>query len=118
MPRRARTRRFPPRRASCCRRCRAGRRRWSATWRATDRLSLTAAARYASRHYGTIDNSDPVGNTFQGFYKYHVVDLRAALRVTDRLTLGLGVDNVGNDKYFLYHPFPQRTLFVQAAVAL
>ena len=23
--------------------------------------------------------------------------------------MGLGVDNINNDKYFLYHPFPQRS---------
>jgi len=79
------------------------------TWRATDQLSLTAAARYESRNYGTIDNSDSVGNTFQGFYKYLVVDLRAQVRVNQHWALGLGVDNVNNDKYFLYHPFPQRS---------
>ncbi len=79
------------------------------TWRPTDQLSLTAAARYSSRNYGTIDNSDSVGNTFQGFYKYLVVDLRAQLRVNAHWALGLGVDNVTNDTYFLYHPFPQRS---------
>jgi len=87
--------------------------RWKATvvgtWRPTDQLSLTAAARYSSRNYGTIDNSDTVGNTFQGFYKYFVVDLRAQVRINPHWALGLGVDNVNNDKYFLYHPFPQRS---------
>ena len=29
------------------------------------------------------------------------------------MTFALGVDNVNNDKYFLYHPFPQRSLFMQ-----
>jgi iron complex outermembrane receptor protein len=80
-----------------------------ATWRASDALSLTAAARYSSRNFATIDNSDIVGNTFQGFYKYLVVDLRAELKVARHWSLGLGVDNAGNDKYFLFHPFPQRT---------
>ncbi len=79
------------------------------TWRPTDQLSLTAAARYSSRNYGTIDNSDVVGNTYQGFYKYLVVDLRAQVRVDRHWALGLGVDNVNDDKYFLYHPFPQRS---------
>ena len=87
--------------------------RWKAsvvgTWRPTDQLSLTAAARYSSRNYGTIDNSDVVGNTYQGFYKYLVVDLRAQVRVNPHWALGLGVDNVNNDKYFLFHPFPQRS---------
>lgn len=80
-----------------------------ATWRPTDQIALTAAGRYASRLYGTINNSDSVGNTYQGFYKYLVVDLRAEFKVSDHWTLGLGVDNVNNDKYFLFHPFPQRS---------
>ena len=78
------------------------------TWRPTDRLSLTAAARYSSRNYGTLDNSDVVGNTYQGFYKYFVADLRARYAITDHWALGVGIDNVTNDKYFLFHPFPQR----------
>lgn len=87
--------------------------RWKATlvgtWRPADGVSLSAAGRYASRFYGTLDNSDVIGNTYQGFYKYLVVDLRAQFRVGDHYTLGLGVDNVGNDRYFLFHPFTQRS---------
>ena len=96
--------------------------RWKATlvatWRPVDALSLTAAGRYSSRNYGAIDNSDPVGNTYGGFYKYLVVDLRAAIRATDRFTLGLGVDNVNNDRYFLFHPFPRRTLHADVTVRM
>ena len=92
--------------------------RWKATlvgtWRPADGVTLSAAGRYASRMYGVLDNSDVVGNTYQGFYRYLVVDLRATMRVAEHLTFGLGVDNVGNDRYFLFHPFPQRT--VQADV--
>ena len=83
------------------------------TWRPTDRVSLTAAGRYSSRNFGTIDNSDIVGNVYQGFYKYLVVDLRADLKVNDHMNFALGVDNVNNDKYFLFHPFPQRSFFAQ-----
>jgi iron complex outermembrane receptor protein len=25
----------------------------------------------------------------------------------------VGVDNLGNSKYFLYHPFPQRTYYAE-----
>jgi iron complex outermembrane receptor protein len=80
------------------------------TWRPVERLSLTAAARLSSRNYATIDNSDTVGNTWQGFYRYFVVDLRATYRLNDHLEAALGVDNVNNDRYFLYHPFPQRSV--------
>ena len=80
-----------------------------ATWRPTERWTLTAAGRYASRNYATLDNSDIVGNTYQGFYKYFVADVRATFKATERLTLGVGIDNLTNAKYFLFHPFPQRS---------
>jgi iron complex outermembrane receptor protein len=89
-----------------------------ATWRPTDGISLTAAARYSSRNYATLDNSDTVGNTYQGFYKYLVVDLRAQFRVSDRMQLGLGVDNLTNDRYFLFHPFTQRAFSADVKLTL
>jgi iron complex outermembrane receptor protein len=96
--------------------------RWKATavatWRPTDQISLTIAGRYASRMYGALDNSDVIGNTYQGFYKYLVVDLRAQFRVTDHWSLGLGVDNLNNDRYFLFHPFPQRSFSADLTMKL
>ena len=83
------------------------------TWRPSERLSLTTAARYASRNYAALDNSDTVGNTYQGFYKYFVIDMRAVFHVNDHFDFALGVDNLNNDKYYLFHPFPQRSLTAQ-----
>ncbi len=96
--------------------------RWKAnavvTWRPVGGVSLSAAARYASRMYGQLDNKDVVGNTYQGFYKFFVVDLRAQFAVTKNYVLGLGVDNVNNDKYFLFHPFPQRSFHADLTIKL
>lgn len=83
------------------------------TWRPSDRIALTTAARYASRNYANLDNSDTVGNTYQGFYKYFVIDARATFKVTERFDFAVGVDNLGNDRYFLFHPFPQRSFTAQ-----
>jgi iron complex outermembrane receptor protein len=80
------------------------------TWRPVARLSLTAAARYSSRNYATLDNSDTVAKTYQGFGKFFVVDLRATWKLNDRLEAALGVDNLNDDRYFLFHPFPQRSV--------
>lgn len=80
------------------------------TWRPDPRVALTAAARYSSRNYATLDNSDTVADTYQGFDSFFVVDLRAVVRVTPHWRIGLGVDNVNNDRYFLFHPFPQRSV--------
>ena len=80
-----------------------------ATYRPDQALSLTAAARYSSRSYGTIDNSDPVTHTYQGFEKYLVADIRAVVKLSPHWSLAGGVDNLTNRKYFLFHPFTQRT---------
>jgi iron complex outermembrane receptor protein len=89
--------------------------RWTAvaTWRATERLTLTTAARYSDRVFGVIDNSDVVGHTYQGFEGYFVVDARAVLRIDDHWQAALGVENAGDDKYFLFHPFPQRSVLAE-----
>ena len=81
-----------------------------ATWRPTDRLSLTAAARYSSRSFGTIDNSDVIGHTYQGFEGYFVADARTLYRLSPHVDVALGVENLTDKRYFLFHPFPGRTL--------
>jgi len=86
------------------------------TWHPTAGIALTTAARYASRNYATLDNSDTIGNTYQGFYKYFVIDARAQFKVSDRMEFALGVDNLNNDKYFLFHPFPQRSFTAEISV--
>ena len=80
-----------------------------ATWRPADIVSLTAAARYSSRSFGTIDNSDPVTHTYQGFEDYVVADLRMVVDLSRHASFALGVDNLNNRKYYLFHPFTQRT---------
>lgn len=93
--------------------------RWKATavatWRPIKPIALTAAARYASRQYGTIDNSDPIGFTYQGFGGYLVVDARAVATVAPHWTLGVGVDNLNDRRYFLFHPFPGRTFHMDVS---
>lgn len=87
----------------------------TATWRPDARLALTLAARYSSRSFATIDNSDPVTHTFQGFESYLVLDARVSYRLNAHWNAALGVDNLNNDKYFLFHPFPQRTVSAELA---
>lgn len=81
-----------------------------ATWSPTDRLDVSVAGRYSDRSFATIDNSDPYANTYQGFSGWFVVDLHAQYRITPHLAAGLGVDNLNDRSYFLFHPFPQRTV--------
>lgn len=81
----------------------------TATWRPDDRWAFTFAGRYSDRVYATIDNSDPVTHTFQGFDDYLVFDLRAALVLNAHWSAAVGLENIGADDYYLFHPFPQRS---------
>lgn len=85
------------------------------TWRPTPRVTLTSAARFTSRNYANLANDDVVGQTWQGFAKFFVVDVRATFKAGDHLDFAIGVDNLGNDRYFLFHPFPQRSFTAQVS---
>ncbi|MFC5550428.1 TonB-dependent receptor [Massilia aerilata] len=80
-----------------------------ATWRANDRLAATLAARYSGRQYSTLDNSDPNGFAYQGASKYFSADLRMVYRIDRHWAAAVGIDNLNNDKYWNFHPYPQRT---------
>ena len=56
-----------------------------------------------------VAEDDDAAAIFGAFDSFVVVDLHAQYRVSDRLVLDAGIDNVNGEKYFLYHPFPQWT---------
>ena len=67
------------------------------------------AARYSGRQYRTLNNSDVNGDTFQGVTPFFTVDFRARCQLRKNLSAAFGVDNLNNDKYWNFHPYPQRS---------
>ncbi|HMI95256.1 MAG TPA: TonB-dependent receptor, partial [Micropepsaceae bacterium] len=84
-----------------------------ASYRPDERWTFTAAARYSTRVYGTIDNSDIYTHTYQGFDGYFVVDARVNYQIDSHWNAALGIDNLNDRKYFLFHPFPQRSVVAE-----
>jgi len=80
-----------------------------ATYRYNEQLSGTLAARSSSRVWSTVDNTDVYTHTYQGFDSFFVVDARFNYDFDRQTRLSVGIDNLNNRKYFLFHPFPQRT---------
>ena len=80
-----------------------------ATYRPTAAWALTLAGRYSGKQYSTLDNTDNTPNVFGAFDKFLVFDAHVNYQINEQLSASLGVDNLNNEKYFLYHPFPQRT---------
>jgi iron complex outermembrane receptor protein len=84
-----------------------------ATYHATAKSAFTLAGRYSDRVYAAADNSDVVTHTYQGFDGYFVMDARFRYQLDRRWGAAIGVDNLNNRKYFLFHPFPQRTVVAE-----
>ena len=83
------------------------------TYRFNEAWAWTVVGRYQSKIYATLDNTDNVANVYQAFDPFFVVDTRIQYKVTQYGSLAFGIDNIGNAKYHLFHPFPQRTFVVQ-----
>jgi iron complex outermembrane recepter protein len=80
-----------------------------ATYRPTAAWAFTLAGRYSGKQYSTLDNTDNTPNVFGAFDKFLVFDAHVNYQINEQLSASLGIDNLNNEKYFLYHPFPQRT---------
>jgi len=84
------------------------------TWRPTERLNISAGLRYASKSFNNLDNSDTNQNTFGGISGFMVINLKTRYEFDNGLSLSAGIDNLNDDKFWMAHPFPQRTLILDA----
>ncbi|MCC3245553.1 TonB-dependent receptor [Methylocystis sp. WRRC1] len=82
------------------------------TYRPDDHWAFTLAARYQGRMWRTMANNDRAYGIYQSFDPFFVVDTKIHYKYNDRFSFDFGVDNIGNYKYFLFHPFPQRTFYL------
>ena len=89
-----------------------------ATWRPNDRISATLGARYSGLQYNTLDNSDPHGTSYTGTSRYLVADARVRCEFGDHWSGALGIDNIGNERYWPFHPYSRRTYNLEVAARL
>jgi iron complex outermembrane receptor protein len=83
------------------------------TYRANENFSASATVRYSSGQFGQLNNTDTNGFAYTGLTSFLVADLIAKYRITKQWTAIAGINNVNNEKYWIFHPFPQRTYFAQ-----
>nr|WP_235579757.1 TonB-dependent receptor [Ramlibacter sp. Leaf400] len=81
--------------------------RWSERW------TTSVGARYSSRQFRTLDNSDVNGYAYMGVSRLYVVDVRARVQLDKHLSAAFGIDNLNNKTYWNFHPYPQRTFFAE-----
>ena len=88
-----------------------------ATWRLRDHVSATFGARYSGQQYNTLDNADPNGNAYTGTSHYLVYDTRVRI-AWGAVTASLGIDNLGNERYWAFHPYSRRTYNAEVSARL
>lgn len=87
--------------------------KWRATalagYRFDARWSAALGARYSGTQYRTLNNADVNGFTYMGVSRYFTTDLRLRWQITRQWSAALGIDNLNNDRYWNFHPYPQRS---------
>ncbi len=77
--------------------------RWNAAW------SSAVAVRYSGQQFRTLNNADVNGDAYMGVSPFTTVDVRARWQIHPKLAAAFGIDNLNNDKYWNFHPYPQRS---------
>jgi iron complex outermembrane receptor protein len=89
-----------------------------ATWRPRDRLSATLGARYSGRQYNQLDNTDVHGTSYTGISRFLVIDTRVRYQFGEHWAAALGIDNLGNERYWAFHPYSRRSYSAEFSFAL
>jgi len=92
--------------------------RFGVTYRPNDRWAYTVAARYSGKQYSTLDNTDIVSHVFGAFDNFFVVGMKVHYNATRNFAFDFGIDNLFNEQYTLFHPFPGRTYVLAAKYRL
>jgi iron complex outermembrane recepter protein len=88
--------------------------KFGVTYRPDDSWAYTVAARYSGKQYSTLDNTDIIPHVFGAFDNFFVVDAKVHYNATKNFAFDFGIDNLFNQQYFLFHPFPGRTYVLAA----
>ena len=87
--------------------------RWRASalaaYRFDERWSAALGVRFSGAQYRTLNNADVNGRTYMGVSPYLTSDLRVRYRISRQWTAAAGIDNLNNDRYWNFHPYPQRS---------
>jgi iron complex outermembrane receptor protein len=67
------------------------------------------AVRHSGQQFRTLNNSDVNGYAYMGVSPFTTVDFRARWQISPKLVAAFGIDNLNNDKFWNFHPYPQRS---------
>jgi iron complex outermembrane receptor protein len=81
-----------------------------ANWRFLPAWNANLGVLHVGDNYAELDNSDDDGcQRFGCASGYTTVDTRIGYTLAGRYEFGLGISNLTDEKYYEFHPYPQRT---------
>lgn len=88
-----------------------------AVYHLSDALSYSLGWRYSARQHTALYNTttgqypDPNADTYGGRSSFSIFDAKVVYKIAKQWSASLGVDNIGNVKYYTLYPYAQRTFF-------
>jgi len=86
-------------------------------YHASDALSVSLGWRYSGRQHSGLYNTstrqypDPNPNVYGGRSSFSIFDAKVVYKLARQWSASIGIDNIGNAKYFTLYPYAQRTFF-------
>jgi iron complex outermembrane receptor protein len=81
-----------------------------ADYRFAPQWDASLGIRHSGRQYGTLDNSDYV-ESYGAVSRFTAADAKLRWKFAPGWTAALGVDNLTDEHYWVYHPYAGRTWF-------
>lgn len=88
----------------------------TASYRFDEKWTAAMGLRYSSGGYNNLDNSDTNWGVYGESSPYLSLDAKVSWKVAEHWGVAFGVDNITDAKYFVAHPYPQRTFFSEIKV--
>lgn len=88
------------------------------TWHVNERWDIGGGLRYSGNSYGELDNTDTANNVYGAMDSFTFVNFKTTYRIHDSIDMSLGLDNLLDDRAYVHHPWPGRTVFLEAALQL
>jgi iron complex outermembrane receptor protein len=84
-----------------------------AAYRPDSRWMGSIGIRHSGRAYNDTYNLDIHPDVYGGVSSFTFVDLRGSCRISPKVELALGIDNVSDRRGYQAHPYPGRTVFTE-----
>jgi iron complex outermembrane receptor protein len=73
--------------------------------------------KHEGRQYNTIDNIDSNPDTYGGVSSFTIANAKLGYSLGKQGSVALGVDNLTDRRYFVSHPYPGRTVFLEGKLS-